>query len=347
MRTQFACGAVGETIPERERGILDNHEIFARLTEAGTRKALITLVTALGSSVRAPGAHMAVTDDGAYVGSFSGGCIERAVAAEAVAAIEEDAARIVRFGQGSSYIDIRLPCGGGVDLHFQPWDFPQLDILIGNALDRREPFGLDLFLDGRPPAFVDAYQPTTWDMEGRVVHIGHWPRPRLLIIGHGAGVRRLADQGKAWGAEISVLTPDADLVETMSGQGYDIGRLYRTSDVDAVRSDRWTAVIFLFHDHDWERTLLAHALDLPSFFIGAMGSRRAHAVRRDGLREMGVCERRIGKIRAPIGLFHSARDPSTLAVSILAQVADTYRKADFTAAGNATEVQRKQLLRAS
>ncbi|WP_162854666.1 XdhC family protein [Sphingobium estronivorans] len=308
---------------------MDDHEIFARLKKAEGRWALVTLVTALGSSVRAPGAHMAVCEDGRYVGSFSGGCIERAVAAEAVEAIRLAEPRLVRFGQGSSYIDIRLPCGGGVDLHFQPWDFPELDDRVEAALTRREPFGLDLFLDGSAPAFIAGYQPTVWDMERRVVHTGHWPRPRLLIVGHGAAVARLADQGRAWGAEIAVRTPDADLVCSLRRDGHKADRLEKTSDVDLIQSDAWTAIIFLFHDHDWERFLLADALNKPHFFVGAMGSRRAHKVRVESLLNIGVDQDRIDTIQAPIGLFHSARDPSTLAVSVLAQVADAYRRAHF------------------
>ena len=308
---------------------MDNHEIFARLARSSGRRALITLVTALGSSVRAPGAHMAVAEDGTYVGSFSGGCIERAVAAEAMEAIRAAAPRLVRFGQGSAYIDIRLPCGGGVDLHFQPWDFPDVDASISDALSRRQPFGLDLYLDGRNPHFLDRHQATAWNLERRVVHVGHWPRPRLLIIGHGAAVRHLAEQGRMWGAEIAVRTPDGDLVDALARAGFEARRLEKTSDVGQVQSDHWTAVVFLFHDHDWERLLLAEALKQPNFFVGAMGSRRAHRLRIESLLAMGVSKEQIGTIQAPIGLFHSTRDPSTLAVSILAQVADMYRRSDF------------------
>ena len=308
---------------------MDNHEVFARLARSGGRRALITLVTALGSSVRAPGAHMAVAEDGTYVGSFSGGCIERAVAAEAIEAIRAVAPRLVRFGQGSSYIDIRLPCGGGVDLHFQPWNFPDVDASISDALSRRQAFGLDLHLDGSDPYFIDRHQATAWVLERRVVHVGHWPRPRLLIVGHGAAVRRLAEQGRVWGAEIAVRTPDEDLVDALARAGFEARLLEKTSDVEQVQSDRWTAVIFLFHDHDWEQNLLAQALKQPNFFVGAMGSRRAHRVRIENLLAMGVSKEQIGTIQAPIGLFHSARDPSTLAVSILAQVADIYRRSDF------------------
>src|SRR5690606_24935613 len=85
-------------------------------TRRGFRVAIITLVEVAGSSPWRPGAQMAVVETGQWVGYLSGGCIERAVAAEAVAAIEEGRPRRVRYGRGSRYMDIQLPCGGAIEL---------------------------------------------------------------------------------------------------------------------------------------------------------------------------------------------------------------------------------------
>lgn len=62
--------------------------------------------------MRNPGTIMGVAQDGSFAGSLSGGCIENAVVAEALEALKEDAPRMVRFGAGSPYLDIKLPCGG-------------------------------------------------------------------------------------------------------------------------------------------------------------------------------------------------------------------------------------------
>ena len=88
--------------------------------QRGQRVALVTITGLTGSSSRSIGTLMGVAEDGCFVGSLSGGCIEGAVVAEAQQAIQEGRARQVRYGAGSPYIDIRLPCGGGVDLLFQP-----------------------------------------------------------------------------------------------------------------------------------------------------------------------------------------------------------------------------------
>jgi xanthine dehydrogenase accessory factor len=83
----------------------------ARWLDDGRRVALVTLVGIEGRH-RAASARM-VADDGRSIGSFSGGCIEAAIVAEARDALRAGAARVVRFGVGSPYIDVRLPCGGG------------------------------------------------------------------------------------------------------------------------------------------------------------------------------------------------------------------------------------------
>ena len=115
---------------------------------AGAGVVLVTLVGIAGSSPRALGAQMAVAADGDYRGSFSGGCIEAAIVAEALAVLDDGETRMVRFGAGSPYIDIRLPCGGGIDLLFTPRpDAAALGAILA-VLDKREPAAMRLSRHG-------------------------------------------------------------------------------------------------------------------------------------------------------------------------------------------------------
>ena len=86
----------------------------------GERTVLVTITDVIGSSPRAPGTHMAVTENGDHLGSISSGCVEAAVVAEALRSFDSRRAEVIRFGRGSRFIDIRLPCGGGMDLLFTP-----------------------------------------------------------------------------------------------------------------------------------------------------------------------------------------------------------------------------------
>ncbi|MEM6493472.1 MAG: XdhC family protein, partial [Pseudomonadota bacterium] len=114
------------------------------------------------------------------------------------------------------------------------------------------------------------------------------------------------------------------------GLGADI--IKRRTQTDLLESDPWSAFVFLFHDHDWEVDLMARALDMPHFYLGAMGGRRAHAFRSDALLARGISADRIETIRAPIGVFHSSRDPHTLALSTLTEVLRAYQDINFAVA---------------
>src|SRR3546814_9872366 len=91
-----------------------------------------------------------------------------------------------------------------------------------------------------------------------------------------------------------------------------------------IVSDPWTAFIFTFHERDWEEALIPWALGLPRLYIGALGSRRSHAARTEMLEAAGAPAAALRAVRSPVGLIHSPRDPSSLAVSIMAEIAAAY-----------------------
>ncbi|MXP30249.1 XdhC family protein [Erythrobacter jejuensis] len=280
-----------------------------------------------GSSMRNPGTHMAVCEDGSFAGSLSGGCIENAVVAEALATLKSSAARIVRFGAGSPYLDIKLPCGGGLDIHFQPLDTPYFVTRCCAAIDARRPFAVRISGDG--VECLDGWRSAAFDPETGTGVFGHWPQARLLIIGHGASVASLAKLGRTMDLAADILTPDDRLIDQLEGFQLCATKLARATDTQMLHSDPWTAIIFLFHDHDWETALMDKALQLPHFYIGAMGGRLAHDARRAALSARGITQSQLDTIRAPIGLFHSSRDPDSLALSALGEIVQAYQNADF------------------
>lgn len=260
---------------------------------------------------------MAVSATGAYAGSLSGGCVEAAVVGEALRVLESGAAGLVRFGAGSRYLDIRLPCGGAIDLLFSP-NPPQSVLLDAHAaLTARRPAGLILSLEG---AVTLAEVASTGWVEGRF-HVRHDPDLRVVIVGHGAETEALARLSQSHGAEVRVLSPDERLVDRIARMGLEAARLLTPSPSPELVGDRQTAIVFLFHDHDWEPALLAQALATDAFFIGAMGSRQTHAQRCAALLAAGVPEPSVERVIGPLGLIPATRDPETLALSTLSQIA--------------------------
>lgn len=310
---------------------MDKPRVFAFLHErlnAGAAAVLVTVIAVEGSSMRGVGSHMGVAADGSFEGSLSGGCIENAVVAEALETLKEGEPRIVRFGTGSPYIDINLPCGGGLDIHFQPLNDHDFIAACHNAITRRQSFAIRLPIDG-DPQFLSEWQADEVQSDKGAI-VGHWPAPRLVILGHGASVLALARLAGQMYLEVEVLSPDPAIVTELEEGGIMAQHLSAPSDTAKLKSDPWSAIVFLFHDHDWEAALLARALELPHFYLGAMGGRKAHAARVETLAQMGCSGAAIAEIHSPIGLFHSSRDPESLALSALGEVVECYHKADFT-----------------
>ena len=289
----------------------------AAVLESVEPSVLAIIAGVEGPSYRPFGAMMALFPDGRRVGSLSSGCIESDISLHAAEALESGATRMVRYGLGSPFIDIQLPCGGGLDILLVPR--PDRDALARVQQARqarravtmtvgRESGAITITADGSPGLHSDRL----------AVRIE--PEIRFLVFGKGPEAVTFAALSHSVGFPTMLLSPDA---ETLDSALCATSSLTSKSVPEDLAIDDRTAVVLFFHDHDWEPPLLATALRTPAFYVGAQGSRRAREAREHELRGMGVGEEAIGRLRGPIGLVPSARDPRTLAVSVLAEVLAT------------------------
>lgn len=305
--------------------ILPIFDFLQAKAAANQKIVLITLTAVTGASTRNPGAHMAVAEDGSSTGSFSGGCIETAVVAEALDVIRSGTPREIRFGADSPYLDIRLPCGGGIDLLFTPIADRAIVDDIFDRIERRQP--LTIILDSESVRCeAELAHRTSVERAGSRILVHHIPAAKLNILGHGPSVESLVRLSTSYGIDCAVLSPDAGIIDTVADLAITAELLKTPQATPLLDPDPWTACIFYFHDHDWEATLMKQALSSPAFYIGAMGSRKTHALRLQYLADIGVPAEESARIVAPIGLIPSTRDPATLALSTLAQVVESYHR---------------------
>ena len=263
----------------------------------GIASALVTLVTVEGSSPRRTGSQMAVNARGEHLGYISSGCAEAAIVAEAVTAIEAGAARTVRYGAGSKYIDVVLPCGSGIDVHFDP------------AIETSKLERLQTRIDAREPAAL-----TIGDGFARPYN----PAPRVVIAGRGVNLDFVARFARDLEWDVVVASPDEEALSRLNWAN--ARHLSKPDDFDAGVIDGYTAVVLLFHDHDWEPAILAKCAASPAFYVGALGSRRTHAERRMLLAARGCDAAFIDRIKSPIGLDIGAKNPSGIALAIMAEI---------------------------
>lgn len=263
---------------------------------AGEDCALICVMDINGGAMRAKGALMAVKATGEVAGYISNGCIDADIISQAQAAMIDGENRSLRYGEGSPYKDLELPCGGSIDLLVAPKpDRNAIETALNNLANRREA-SLD-FGD-----FSMSYK----------------PRLRLRIAGRGAAMTALASQALGTGFEVILQSPEEEVAGTLPMTRFD--NLTDPSEVPEADDDKWTALVLMFHDHSWEGALLLQALNGPAFYIGAMGSRKTHANRCEFLKENGLTETQIEKVRGPIGVIPSLRDANLLALSTLAEI---------------------------
>lgn len=299
---------------------LDILNFLAARADEGIDCTLVTLVAVTGGSSRAVGAQMAVAADGRRIGSFSGGCVEDAVATEAVDALDEGWGHVVRYGVGSPYIDIRLPCGGGIDLLFTPRPDPAVIRQALTLLQARHQAALRIECDR--VLLTDPTDQTTWDG----VALTHCYQPPLKIhaFGQGEDLTAFCRLSKAFGTSIHALSPEADTCAMLEAEGIAASLLHTRNTLPLKQVDPWSAIVFLFHGRDWEEGLLPQTLAFPAFYHGAIGSRRTHAARLEALRAAGVPDDQIATLRGHIGLIPATRDPATLALSVLSEIVAEY-----------------------
>ena len=93
-----------------------------------------------------------------------------------------------------------------------------------------------------------------------------------------------------------------------------------------VALDRYTALAALTHDPKIDDYPLTKALSAGCFYVGALGSRKTHASRVARLKETGLSEAEIARMKAPIGLNIGAASPAEIAVAVMAEIIEELRK---------------------
>ncbi|MBW6434279.1 XdhC family protein [Actinoplanes hulinensis] len=326
---------------------------------AGVSFAVATVVNTWRSAPRQPGAAMAVNEHGDVLGSVSGGCVEGAVYTAAQEVIKTKKAQTHTYGvsDGDAF-EVGLTCGGTIEVMIQPdvalssLDALLADIAAGRPVATVSLPGAQLVAWPEPtPNTVAGPEPgrtagTLGDPEldriaaaqargllahgrsaivtacEREVFVQSWASPaRMIVFGAIDFAAAVARIGKFLGYQVTVCDargvfatearfPEADEVVVQWPHRY----------LESTGIDERTVLCVLTHDPKFDIPLLEVALRTPARYIGAMGSRRTCEDRIRRLREAGVPEAALARLRAPIGLDLGARTPEETAVAIAAEI---------------------------
>ncbi|SEJ24367.1 XdhC family protein [Demequina mangrovi] len=262
----------------------------------------VVVVTAVhGSTPRAPGSAMAVTSDGRALGAISGGCIESEAYELALACLGAPEPVTETLGGEGDLLRPGLACGGAVDV---------LAFRIGPG-DRELIAALEASL-------ADGEVTMTLPGGRRIVRER---APRLVIVGAVDFTPALAAAGDALGYRVVVVDPrpvfaTAERVPA----AHEVHVAWPDAFLRSFEIEESTVICVLTHDDRVDVPALEVALASRAAYVGAMGSRVAHERRLARLREAGVGDDALARLRSPIGLDLGGSSPAETAVAILAEV---------------------------
>jgi xanthine/CO dehydrogenase XdhC/CoxF family maturation factor len=304
-------------------------ERIARLSEAGHRAALATVVGTEGSAYRRAGAKFLIEDGGRTLGSLSGGCLEADVRENALQMLRDGAPpRLIRYDTGSddeAVWGLGLGCSGTIEVFLQPAAGPrgiETTDRIRELLAGDSPFTISTVVAGPDsalgsvavvPGTVRASHP---DSTARIFDEVLVPPPYLLLVGAGDDAIPICAYAADVGFRVQVVDHREALLAAERFPAAFRRVLARPEDGLAALpvGPRSSAVIkthSFAHDREWARRLLSAGIS----YVGLLGPR---ARTRKLLEE--IEEREGERVFGPVGLDLGAEGPEQVALAIVAEL---------------------------
>jgi xanthine dehydrogenase accessory factor len=306
------------------------HDILFQIQKWQTENRRIAFATVIRTSKHAPrtlGSTLAITEEGSFVGSVSGGCVESTVIQTALEVLADRSPKMLAFGDDlNSQWEVGLSCGGSIEVLVYEFTLSASAVQPG-----------DVFLvecDGQTYTIplLDSKSPM-----------------KLICIGGVHIASELVKLAKSLGYRTTVIDPRSTfLTSERFPQADQLIAQWPQKAFEHLRVDCDTAICALSHDPKIDLPALEMALQTKAFYLGSLGRSTTQAKRYCDLRAKGVGHDSISRIYGPIGLKLGGRAPEEIALSIMAQItAVRYgcalpgsKMSDFGTVGDATILQK-------
>ena len=293
---------------------------------------LCTILKTWGSSPRPVGAMMACTPEGDLIGSISGGCIEEDFLEQLRNGLlkqrfhdEGSVPFVVKYGvTAEEQARLKLPCGG--QLHVLLEFIKPTDLNKGtfarllDALEQHTSISRIVDLESGEISTADESRDDKVVIQGNRMSHSLSPMYRLLLLGAGDVAKYVAEMARALEYDVTLCDPRPNYLDNWEVEG--VEKTSRLPD-DVVRerfSNPYSGIVALAHDPRVDDMALMEALKTDAFYVGAMGSERTSAARRERLPELGLSQENIELLHAPIGFQINSKTPAEIAISIMAEV---------------------------
>ena len=312
----------------------------------GRRVAMATVVETWGSSPRPRGSQLVVRDDGLFVGSVSGGCVEGKVVEAAQTAMKDGQHQLLEFGVSNEEAwEVGLACGGTVRINVEALKSSAVLDALAKARDEKRAIVLLTPLDGTESRTWTRGEPLDAALEeaavralatddassvGSVFVQAFNPQLKLVVIGAVHIADPLSKIASLLGYEVTLIDPRESFARAERWPGMNVATDFPDEVLEKITIDHRTAIVALTHDPKIDDPGLEAALRSPAFYVGALGSKKTHAARVSRLGERGFSLDDIARIRGPIGLDIGARSVGEIAISIVGQMTETLRRGQRT-----------------
>lgn len=298
---------------------------------AGESAWLCTVVKTWGSSPRPIGSLLGCDRHGNVVGSLSGGCVEDDLLEKLRTGKLADQQRplVQKYGLDPADTErLGLPCGGHLHIVIEPLA-PSAQRVesftrIVDRLARRRCVErtLNLASGGAQIADRDYFSALAFDEDGTEPRLTQTfgPRFQLFLIGSGMVSHYLAQMAQALDYHVTVCDPREHLLEQWRVDGTQTVCAMPDDAIRAHANDPMTAIVALTHDPRVDDMGLMEALRTDVFYVGAMGSSRTSANRRERLKLLDLNEAQIARLHAPVGLPIGSKTPPEIALAVLAEI---------------------------
>ncbi|HXA20573.1 MAG TPA: XdhC/CoxI family protein [Thermoanaerobaculia bacterium] len=338
----------------------ETYELLEGLRRAGTRAAMATLVRTHGTTPRKEGTTMFVGEDGGVFGSVTiGGCVDARVMEHAGEVVAEARPRLLDLQLGDEEAwEIGLTCGGTVDVFLEPVTDSLLElyetarnawqsgrsvalaaIIAGDGLGSRlliDANGVvngvvngvapkavvELLARGVPGLLRSSTGSSTIALEGSEVYIELLRPPvTLVIFGAGAVAIPLVEFAKALGMKTVVVDGRPQFANHERFPNAGELRVGIVSEIAAeLAMGPATPVVLTAHDYKIDVPVLKRVLAGEVPYVGLLGSRKRGAAILQMLREEGVAEEQLARVRVPVGLDIGGETSAEIALSIASEI---------------------------
>lgn len=271
---------------------------------------------------------MACNFDKQIVGSLSGGCVEDDLMDKLTRGeLASSVSQFFRYGESEEEAEqLGLPCGGHLDIVVEPLTsspnlirtFEEITHYLENrSLAKRS---VNLATGSMDVTRSTSYVPFSYDHERFVIEQTYGPRYQLFIIGTGMVSEYVVSFAQTLDYQVTVIDPREENLTSFRAPGA-IKVCEMPDDVIRARAnDPQCAIVALSHDPRIDDMGLLGAFETEAFYIGAMGSDRTSAKRRDRLLALDVTTEDLERLHAPIGIPIGSKTPPEIAISVIAQI---------------------------